>query len=163
MSPSVIAQNNCRVDINNSLPVRILKSSTVFIGIILGLLLGSILIVIAGADPIEAYKIMFTSSLGGKSQIIETLLKACPLLLIGLGLATSFRTRVWNIGAEGQYYIGALFGGTVGLYCTNLPQYLLIPLMIIMGIIGGALWGLIPALFKIKKGMNEIISTLMLN
>ena len=152
-----------RTDFFHTTSQTVLNLISIPSGVILGLVLGGILIVIAGADPIDSYKIMFSSSLGGKKQIIETIIKACPLLLIGLGLTASFQAKVYNIGAEGQYYIGALFGWLVGMYWSSLPQWLLIPLMVIAGLIGGALWGLIPAFLKIKKDMNVIISTLMLN
>ena len=148
---------------NNSINT-ILRVASPFIGVLLGLLFGAVLILIAGKDPIEAYRQMFLGAFGGQRQITETLLKTCPYLLIGLGLATSFRARIWNIGAEGQYYMGALFGGIVGLYCyQTLPKWLLLTCMMLAAIAGGAFWALIPAIFKIKKGMNEIISTLMLN
>lgn len=143
---------------------RVLRILSPLIGVFCGLIVGAILIAIAGANPIETYKIMFEGAFGGKSQLIETILKTCPYLLIGLGLAVSFRARVWNIGAEGQYYMGALCGGIVALYCyDSMPKPLLITCMLLASIIGGALWGLIPAIFRIKNGMNEIISTLMLN
>jgi simple sugar transport system permease protein len=152
-----------RTDIFHTASPTVLNLISIPSGILLGLILGAVLIVIAGADPIASYKIMFSSSLGGKNQIIETLIKACPLLLIGLGLSASFKAKVWNIGAEGQYYIGALFGWMVGMYGTALPKPVLIPLMLTAGLIGGSLWGLLPAILKIKNGMNVIISTLMLN
>ena len=152
-----------RTDFFHTTSQTVLNLISIPSGVILGLVLGGILIMIAGANPIESYKIMFSSSFGGKNQIIETVIKACPLLLIGLGLTASFQAKVYNIGAEGQYYIGALFGWLVGMYCSSLPQWLLIPLMVIAGSIGGALWGLIPAFLKIRKDMNVIISTLMLN
>lgn len=152
-----------RTDFFHSASSSVLNLISIPSGILLGLIFGAGLILIAGADPLASYKIMLSTSLGGKNQIIETLIKACPLLLIGLGLSASFKAKVWNIGAEGQYYIGALFGWLVGMYGASLPQQILIPLMLLAGLLGGALWGLIPALLKIKNGMNVIISTLMLN
>lgn len=133
------------------------------VGIILGLLIGAALIMIAGADPIEAYKTMFLGAFGGQRQITETLLKMTPLLLIGLGLAAAFRARVWNIGGEGQYYMGALLGGVIALTFPDWPRPLLLTTILVAGVIGGGLWALIPALLKVRAGMNEIISTLMLN
>ena len=133
------------------------------LGAIVGLLIGALLILVAKADPIEAYGTMLKGAFGGERQITETLLKATPILLIGLGLTAAFRARVWNIGCEGQYYMGALFGGLVALYLVDLPRPLLLIAMLLAGLLGGALWALIPALFKVRLGMNEIISTLMLN
>lgn len=132
-------------------------------GALVGLLIGAILIWISGSNPLEAYSIMIKGAFGGQRQITETLLKTCPILLIGLGMTVAFRARVWNIGGEGQYYIGALFGGLVALYWVKLPQPLLWICLLLAGVIGGMLWALIPAVFKIRFGMNEIISTLMLN
>ena len=133
------------------------------LGVLVGLLIGAVLIWITGANPLEAYLVMFKGAFGGQRQVTETLLKMCPLLLIGLGMTVAFRARVWNIGGEGQYYMGALFGGLVALYLFKLPQPVLWVCLALAGMLGGMLWALVPALFKIRFGMNEIISTLMLN
>ena len=143
------------------------RISTVFgplvLGGVLALLLGAGLILLTGANPLEAYRAMIEGAFGGRRQITETLLKACPLLIIALGLAVAFQSRVWNIGAEGQYFIGALFGGVVALYLSDLPRALLVTTALAAGLLGGALWGLIPALLRVRRGISEIISTLMLN
>ncbi len=134
------------------------------LGVIIGLLIGAVLIIIAGADPIMSYKALFQGAFGGVRQITETLLQAAPIMIIGLGLTVAFRARVWNIGAEGQYYMGALFGGAAALFLSSyLSKPLLLLVMILAGMLGGALWGMIPAIFKIKNGINEIITTLMFN
>jgi general nucleoside transport system permease protein len=133
------------------------------LGVIAGLAIGALLILIAGANPIEAYAVMLKGAFGGPRQIEETLLKTAPLLLMGLGLTVAFRARVWNIGGEGQYYIGALIGGTIALVCPGWPRPLLIAAMLLGGVAGGILWALIPGLLKVRRGMSEIISTLMLN
>jgi len=133
------------------------------VGVVIGLLIGAVLMVIADVDPLEAYKLMLSGAFGGQRQITETLLKTTPLLLIGLGLCVAFRARVWNIGAEGQYFMGALLGGLVALYLPHWPRAILLPTMVLAGIVGGALWALIPALLKVRARINEIISTLMLN
>lgn len=134
------------------------------VGVAIGLLIGAALILIARADPITSYAALFQGAFGGVRQITETLLQACPIMIIGLGLSAAFRARVWNIGAEGQYYIGALFGGLVALFLSPyLPRPVLLPVMLVAGMLGGGLWSLIPAIFKIKNGINEIISTLMFN
>lgn len=133
------------------------------LGGIIGVLIGALLILLAGANPIEAYITMVRGAFGGGRQITETVLKTTPILMIGLGLTAAFRARVWNIGGEGQYYIGALFGGLVALYLTQLPRPLLLVVMCLGGVVGGVLWAMVPALLKVRTGMNEIISTLMLN
>lgn len=134
------------------------------LGVVTGLLIGALLILLAGANPIAAYGAMMTGAFGGPRQLEETILKATPLLLMGLGLTAAFRARVWNIGGEGQYYMGALAGGALALTFGNqLPRVVLIVSMLLAGAIGGALWAALAAWLKIKRGINEIISTLMLN
>jgi simple sugar transport system permease protein len=133
------------------------------LGAIIALLLGALLILVSGSNPITAYQAMFSGAFGGTRQLTETTLKTIPLLIIGLGLSVAFKARVWNIGAEGQYFIGALLGSLIALQFSNLPAIVLIPAILIAGMIGGALWGLIPALLRTKRGLSEIISTLMLN
>jgi simple sugar transport system permease protein len=133
------------------------------LGGLVGLLIGAVLIWISGANPLEAYRVMFAGAFSGQRQITETLLKTSPILLIALGMTVAFRARVWNIGGEGQYFMGALFGGLVALYWFDLPQPILWICLLAAGILGGVLWALIPAFLKIRFGMNEIISTLMLN
>lgn len=129
----------------------------------LGLLVGAGLILLAGADPIVAYGALLEGAFGGQRQLTETILKATPLLIMSLGLILAFKARVWNIGGEGQYFIGALFGSVIALQFSELPPALLITAMLLAGALGGALWGLIPALLRTKRGISEIISTLMLN
>jgi general nucleoside transport system permease protein len=132
-------------------------------GVAVGLLIGALLILMAGADPLKAYAAMAQGAFGGPRQIEETLLKTAPLLLMGLGLTAAFRARVWNIGGEGQYYMGALLGGIIALTFPDWPRPLLIGVMLVAGVAGGLLWALIPGLLKVRRGMSEIISTLMFN
>jgi simple sugar transport system permease protein len=132
-------------------------------GALIALLIGAILIGFAGADPLPSYRVMIQGAFGGRRQVTETVLKAGPLLIIALGLAVAFRARVWNIGAEGQFFIGALCGGFVALQFPALPQAVLTPAILVAGLLGGALWGAIPALLLLRRGINEIIATLMLN
>ena len=133
-------------------------------GAFAGLLVGAILIAMTGASPIAAYQTLIQGALGGPRQLTETVLKATPLLIMGLGLMVAFRSRAWNIGGEGQYFIGALTGWLVGFWFQDQwPASLLIPAMLLGGALGGALWAGLAALLKIRGGINEIISTLMLN
>jgi simple sugar transport system permease protein len=133
-------------------------------GVAARLVIGGVLIALANADPIASYAALFNGAFGGPRQITETLLLACPIMIIGLGLSVAFRARVWNIGAEGQYYIGALFGGLVALFLAPyLPGPALPVVMLAAGLLGGAAWILIAAVLKIRYGVSEIISTLMLN
>ncbi|HEY9852314.1 MAG TPA: ABC transporter permease [Leptolyngbyaceae cyanobacterium] len=133
------------------------------LGAIAAFTIGGILIALNRVNPLQAYLVMITGAFGGSRQLTETILKATPLLIIGLGLTIAFRAKVWNIGAEGQYYIGALFGSIVALTFPNLSPWVLIPLILIAGIIGGMVWSGLAVILYIKRGVNIIISTLMLN
>ena len=134
------------------------------LGVLVGLLIGALLILLAGADPIGAYGAMLAGAFGGRRQIEETILKATPLLLMGLGLTAAFRARVWNIGGEGQFYMGALAGGAVALtFGGQWSRPALIIGMLLAGVIGGGLWAALAGWLKIKRGISEIIGTLMLN
>lgn len=133
------------------------------IGALLALAIGGCLILLTGKNPLQAYQVMVLGAFGGSRQMTETILKATPLLIIGLGLTVSFRSRVWNIGAEGQYYWGALLGSIVALNLPNLSPWLLIPAILLAGVVGGALWSALAGLLHLQRGMNLIIVTLMLN
>lgn len=124
----------------------------------------SLIFLVFGANPLYAFKKIFLGSFGSLYGIKETVTKAIPLILIGSGLALAFRCKFWNIGAESQLLMGAIFGTWVGLnWGPHLPAAVAVPLIFVAGFIGGALWGLIPAILKIKFSINEVISTLMLN
>jgi simple sugar transport system permease protein len=107
---------------------------------------------------------MLKGSLADKNGVSETLVKMIPLLLAGLGVSIAFRMQLWNIGAEGQLYLGAVFAtGTTLFLIPGAPAWVMIPAMALAGMIGGALWGLIPAALRAYLGANETITTLMLN
>ena len=117
-----------------------------------------------GANPLFAFKKIFTGSFGSVYGVKETITKAIPLILIGGGLTLAFKAKFWNIGAESQLLMGAILGTWVGLnWGPALPPVMIVPLMFIAGFIGGAFWGLIPAVLKLRFSINEVISTLMLN
>lgn len=125
--------------------------------------IGAILIAISGVAPLQAYQAMLHSAFGNRNNWGETLVKMVPLLLAGLGTAVSLRARIFNIGAEGQIYIGALGAGFVGLFLGDLPAVLGIPLLLIAGFVAGGLWGGLAGFLKQRYQANEIIVTLMLN
>ncbi len=162
MNGQLVAEETARAD---AVPLfRLVRAvAPAIIGVGLALAVGAILIALAGADPLTAYRVMLEGAGGGRRQLTETILKACPLLIIALGLAVAFQSRVWNIGAEGQFFMGALGGSLVALLLPDLPQGLLVPLALLAGLLGGALWALVPALLRTQRGISEIISTLMLN
>jgi len=124
----------------------------------------ALIIVLLGKDPVRAFSFFLFETFGSSYGISETLLRATPLLFIGLGLAISFSGKFWNIGAEGQMYFGVITSSWMGLILwDNFHPIISLPLIFIFGFIGGAIWALIPALLKTKLNVNEIISTLMLN
>ena len=115
-----------------------------------------------GVSPWRAYHLIITGALGSKVGIAETARRAIPLLLIGVGLTVAFRALFWNIGAEGQLLVGAIAATGVALF-VPMPESLRLPAMFAAGFAGGAMWALIPAFLKVKLGINDVISTLMLN
>jgi ABC-type uncharacterized transport system permease subunit len=129
-----------------------------------GLVAIGVIFLFCRINPFFAIAKIFQGSFGSIYGFKETITKAIPLILIGGGLALVFRGRFWNIGAEGQLLMGAIFGTWTGLNLgPHLPTAVIIPLIFVSGFIGGALWGLIPAILKVKLSINEVISTLMLN
>ena len=119
--------------------------------------------VACGYQPVKAFIAMYQGALGGTRQVTETFVKTCPLLLTGLAVAFAFRCGVWNIGAEGQYLIGALITTWVGTSMTNLSPFFFIPLILVAGFIAGGCWATIAGLLKAYRGVAEVISTIMLN
>jgi general nucleoside transport system permease protein len=129
----------------------------------IGLLLAAIPLWWIGTPPWEAYHEMVRGAFGSVYSISETLVKATPLLLAGLGVGVAFRAAFWNIGAEGQLHMGAMGGTWIALTYPGLPAPLLQPLMIAAGCLAGAFWGLMPAVLRARWRVNEIITTLMCN
>jgi simple sugar transport system permease protein len=114
-------------------------------------------------NPWTVYAKMWNGAFGTSYGLTETLVKAIPLLLCGLGIAVAYRISIWNIGAEGQLTAGAIAATAVTIYLPNLPAFWSILLMLLLGIAGGAFWGLLTAIPRTYFGVNEIISSLMLN
>jgi simple sugar transport system permease protein len=127
------------------------------------LVVGAIMLLFLKVNPIEAYKALWEGAFGTSNAFAETLVKATPLLLVGLGICISFRGDVINIGGEGQMIMGALLATWVGLTFTNLPGWVVITLAMLAGFVGGAIWGGIPGVLKAYFRVNEILSTVMMN
>src|SRR5512134_1872197 len=127
------------------------------------LAVGAVMLLFLKVNPIEAYKALWDGAFGSSNAFAETLVKATPLLLVGLGICISFRGDVINIGGEGQMIVGALFATWVGLTFTTLPGWFVITLSMLAGFLGGAIWGGIPGLLKAYFRVNEILSTVMMN
>lgn len=115
-----------------------------------------------GIDPILAYKIIFIHAYGSPAGIYETIVKAIPLILCGVGLSLAFKAEMWNIGAEGQLLLGAIAATGIALF-TPTPEPLIIPTMFVGGFIAGAIWAVIPAILKVLLNVNEVITTMMMN
>jgi simple sugar transport system permease protein len=131
---------------------------------VLALIFGGIVLLLFGINPLEAYQVMVKGSLGSGYALSETLVKAIPLMLTGLGVSIAFRMLFWNIGAEGQLAWGGIAAAFVALFLSDyVPGFMLIPLMMILAILAGAMWALIPAALKAWIGVNEILTTLMMN
>lgn len=143
--------------------IRLSPNMIPALGLILALVVGGVLIYLSGFPPFTAYGALIKSAFGSKSGIAETMVKAAPLLLAGLGIALTFKGNINNIGAEGQIYMGALGATFVGLFLGDISPWLGIPLIIIFGFIAGALWSGLAAFLKLRFNANEIIITLMLN
>ncbi len=127
-------------------------------------LVGGVFLTIMGKDPIGAYVLLGTRALGSSFGITETVIKMAPLLLVSAGLIIALRAGVWNIGIDGQFLIGA---AAVGVVAPRLAGVIpLFPMLLICGLtafVFGAMWGLIPAVLKVSYGLNEIITTIMMN
>ncbi len=132
------------------------------IAIIIGFLIGAIFLVIAGVSPMEAYAKIIDSVISKPKNIMTTLAYASPVMLTGLSVAFSFRTGVFNIGAEGQFVVGTLAATIVGIF-VDVPAIIHIPLCIIAAAAAGAFWSLICGVMKVKRGIHEVLSFIMFN
>lgn len=119
-------------------------------------------ILLAGANPIEAYAQFLIVPLTSRFSALEVLVASTPILLTGTAVALAFRGGYWNIGAEGQLLVGAIAAAAVG-QIAGMPQVLQVPLIILGGALGGAVWALGPALLRVRFGIDEVVTTLLLN
>lgn len=132
-------------------------------GMLVALLIGAVMLVLLNVNPLTAYGAMVAGAVGNVSGLTQTLVKATPLLLVGLGVCIAFRASVINIGGEGQIIAGALAGTWFPLTFRDWPGFVLIPTTILAGFLAGALWGFIPGVLKARLKVNEILSTVMMN
>lgn len=148
----------------NKLLKAFTKESAVvpLIAILLGLIVGAIIMLLGGYDPILAYRSLLETVFGNRYDFAETLTAITPILFTGLAVAFAFRTGLFNIGAEGQYIMG-MTGATIIGVTVHLPWYLHAPLAILVGAVFGGAWGLIAGYLKAARGVNEVITTIMLN
>jgi general nucleoside transport system permease protein len=132
----------------------------------LALFFGGLLIAVVGGDPVATYSHIANVGFGSLGGITDTLTKATPLIFVGLACSVAFRMKLWNIGAEGQFFLGA-FGASAVVLIPLLPAetspWLFIPAMLIAGMLAGAAWGCVPGFLKARFNVNEVITTLMMN
>ncbi len=129
----------------------------------LALLIGAVMLMVLKVNPLTAYESLIKGAFGDVSGLTQTLVKATPLLLVGLGVTIAFRGGVTNIGGEGQIIVGALAATAVAIGFQQAPGVVLLPACMLMGALGGAIWGGVPGILKARLGVNEILSTIMMN
>ncbi len=144
-------------------PSKSMKYFSPLIAAALMLFSGLIIFTLLGKPPLAAFHAFFIEPINDLYGLGELLIKAAPLMLIGTGLAVGFRASIWNIGAEGQLAIGALFGGYIAIVFNDNSGFFVLPLMVIAGALGGLLWASIPAFLRTVFNANEILVSLMLN
>lgn len=146
-------------------PSRFWTFATPLLAVILTMIFGGVLFAALGNNPFVTIRTIFLDPLFSEFAWFyrpQLLIKGAPLVLIAIGLSFGFRAGIWNIGAEGQYIIGALCGAAVGLAFYPTEAFIIFPLMVIAGAIGGFAWAMIPGFLRVKFGTNEILVSLML-
>jgi ABC-type uncharacterized transport system permease subunit len=140
-----------------------LGASLPLLAVLAALLIGAVMLMLLNADPVRAYGAMIEGAFGSSSGITQSLVKATPLLLVGLGICIAFRASVINIGAEGQIILGAVAATWFALEFRTAPAWVLIPGTIVIGFLAGGFWGFVPGILKARMGVNEILTTVMMN
>jgi ABC-type uncharacterized transport system permease subunit len=147
-------------------PSRLMTFASPLIALLLTALIAAVLFAALGKDPVKGLSMFFYEPLNGLRPFTEVMLKATPLILCALGLSVCFRSNVWNIGAEGQFLLGAIVGGGVALWMSNAgwtgPRGLYAPLVLLGGVVGGMAWAGVTALLRDRFNANEILVSLML-
>jgi ABC-type uncharacterized transport system permease subunit len=131
--------------------------------LVVALLLGAVMMLALGANPITGYNALIVGAFDGSYALGATAVQAAPLLLVAVGICVAFRANMFNIGGEGQLAMGGVASAATALALPNLPSIVLIPVVLLAGAAGGAVWGAIPGAFKAYLNVNEILSTIMLN
>ena len=127
------------------------------------LVITSLLVLVAGASPFSVFYLVAKGAAGSQFAMLETLTRSTPLIFTGLAVAVAFRARLWNIGAEAQLYVGGIVTVVLGTGALPLPAFLLIPIIMVVAMAGGALMLLGPAVLKTRFGVDEVVTTLLLN
>lgn len=136
-----------------------------FLAVVTALLIGGLIIISTGSSPLVAYKALWDGSFGSLGAIAATLVKSTPFIIAGLAVALGFKAGLFNIGAEGQLYVGGIAAVWVGYTAafTGLPLIIHLPLAVLAGAFGGLIWGAIPGILKARTGAHEVINTIMMN
>ena len=138
------------------------RSIGILLSILAAVLVGSIIMLIEGQNPLEIYWLLIKGALGSQRGLLISLQRATPLIFTAIASTLAFRTGVFNVGVEGQFFIGAICGAFVG-YAVELPMIIHLPLTLAAGFLGGALWAFFPTIMQQKLGVSEIITTIMTN
>jgi ABC-type uncharacterized transport system permease subunit len=133
------------------------------LAVLTALLIGAVLMLLTGDNPLEAYWGLFQGAFGSVQALSQTIRKATPFIFTGLSVAFAFKAGLFNIGASGQFLMGTIFAVAVGVNFDGLPFIIHMPLALLAGILGGAIWGAIPGFLKAWRGAHEVITTIMLN
>ncbi len=172
MSTSVINEGKFQLPFTVMLEKRMedipkwLPAATSVGSVVIAFIISGIILKIIGGQPLVVAKFFFEATFGSWPVFSDTMVKATPLIMVGLACTIAFKMKLWNIGAEGQFYIGAFAASLVVLVpfvSPETPRFIVIIMMVIMGMLGGAIWGFIPGYLKARFQVNEIITTLMLN
>ncbi|MBM3469678.1 MAG: ABC transporter permease [Armatimonadetes bacterium] len=143
--------------------LAVLQAAAPLLAIAFGAVVASGIILAIGKDPLEVYGLMLRFNLTRSDSVAAILLKATPLTFAGLAVALSFRANLWNIGVEGQYAVGAFAAAYVAFGVRGLPAAIHLPLAVLTGVAGGALWALLPIVLKLRRGAHEVITSIMMN
>ena len=133
------------------------------ISLVCGFAVAAVAVVLSGANPVDAFTALFQGAFLNRNSFTETLVATVPYVFLGLAVAVGFRAGLFNIGAEGQFYLGALFGVYVGYQLHGIPAVIHVVLALAAGMLGGLLWATIPGILKARFGAHEVITTIMLN
>ena len=138
------------------------RSITILLSILLAVIVGSLIMIWYDQNPLEIYKLLLVNTFGTPRGLFITLQRATPLIFTAISSTIAFRTGVFNVGVEGQFFIGAIAGTFVG-YAVHLPTIIHLPLTLLAGFVGGAAWAYIPTIMRQRLGVSEIITTIMTN
>lgn len=146
----------------NKMVKAVREAGLAVLTILIALAIGAVLVSVSGNDPVEAYQTLFRGAFGSKQRMSEVFVKMIPLTMMAFGISIAFKAQLWNIGGDGQFIIGAVCS-ILPAFWLRLPPALMLPVSLICGMMGGALWAGVAAWLKLRFNANEVITTLMLN